>query len=153
MWYEILVKNQVADYFINGEPANEETAAQMRKEYADIVYGVTTAWTLCKDQKDDTVQEQIARLGESAYTAFDFCRSHMPFSAANSLSQILQSIRTQFHERFYDIDLSLLNEEQCAVLIMYPFWSRMGGSFEEEFLTRGDFKKYLCALKSKLEQK
>jgi hypothetical protein len=32
---------------------------------------------------------------------------------------------------------------------MYPFFSRMGGSFEKEFQESGGLKKYLLALKSK----
>ena len=53
----------------------------------------------------------------------------------------------------YAVDTELLTAEQCALLIMYPFWSRMGGSFEEHFYNSGRLKKYLCALKNKCDTK
>ena len=53
----------------------------------------------------------------------------------------------------YEVDISILNDNQIAVLIMYPFWSRMGGSFEKEFLDDGRLKKYLSALYKKANDK
>ena len=53
----------------------------------------------------------------------------------------------------YAVDTELLTAEQCALLIMYPFWSRMDGSFEEHFYNSGRLKKYICALKDKCDTK
>ena len=66
---------------------------------------------------------------------------------------IWNSIWSQSNARTYDLDTELLSAEQCALLIMYPFWSRMDGSFEEHFYNSGRLKKYLCALKNKCDTK
>ena len=49
----------------------------------------------------------------------------------------------------YDTPIEKLSDEQCAVLLVYPFWSRMDGGFEVSFRNDGRLKKYLLALKKK----
>ena len=66
-----------------------------------------------------------------------------------SLSNIWQTIPKGENRGHYEALPESLTAEQIAVLIMYPFWSRMGGSFETTFLDDGRLKKYLLALKKK----
>ena len=44
-----------------------------------------------------------------------------------------------------------MTAEELAVNIMYPFWSRMGGSFETDFAKNGNLKKCLLLLSSRLQ--
>ena len=67
--------------------------------------------------------------------------------------KIWQSVPNGENRGRYEIEPENLSAEQIAVLIMYPFWSRMGGSFEKEFLDDGRLKKYLSALHKKANEK
>ena len=44
-----------------------------------------------------------------------------------------------------------MTAEELSVNIMYPFWSRMGGSFETDFAKNGSLKKCLLLLSSRLQ--
>ena len=154
MWYEILVKNEFTDYFMNkhvfSNDVNEEKMMdQMLKGYADIVAGVTLAWTYSEYQKNDSFIEQIEKMEANTHFAFEFCHSRLHLTQAKSLSDIWKSIPTRLGQSQYDFDPALLNAEQIAVLIMYPFWSRIGGSYEKEFTKDGNLQKYLFVLNSK----
>lgn len=48
---------------------------------------------------------------------------------------------------YYEIDPEELQTEEVLFLIVYPFWSRMGGSHEEQFALNGRLGKYLRILK------
>lgn len=52
-------------------------------------------------------------------------------------------------EGWYSIEPDQLSVDDVAVLVLYPFWSRMGGSFEEQFALDGRLGKYLRILKEK----
>ena len=154
MWYEILVKNEFADYFMNqhefSNDANEEKMMyQMLKGYADIIAGVTLAWTYSEYQKNNFLIKQIQKMGADTHFAFEFCNSRLHLTQVKSLSDIWQSIPSPLGQSKYDTDPALLNAEQIAVLIMYPFWSRMGDSYEKEFTKDGNLQKYLLILNSK----
>ena len=154
MWYEILVENEFADYFINNDSclqdaAEKKKADEMLGGYSEIVYGATIAWDFYDDPKKERVREKLAGFSQNAVQAFDFCCSQIHLSQANFLHEIWRSISTNANESKYCVDASQLTAEQCAVLIMYPFFSRMGGSFEKEFQENGNLKKYLLILKNK----
>ena len=154
MWYEILVENEFADYFINNNPFSEDAAEKQKADemlngYSEIVYGVTTAWGFHDDIKKEKVRQSLVMLIPNAVRSFDFCCSQIHLSRAKFLHEIWHSISTNANESKYCVDLSQLTAEQCAVLIMYPFFSRMGSSFEKEFQENGNLKKYLLALRSK----
>ena len=153
MWYKILIENEYADYFINNESfliteSNEKTA-RMLGGYADIVSGVTYAWTYREGEKSDRLALAVKDMGADISRAFDFCCEHLHLTQTKALSDIWNSIPRENNESCYSVDVDYLNEEQCAVLIMYPFFSRMGSSFEKNFQESGDLKKYLLVLKSK----
>ena len=158
MWYEILTQNEFADYFINSDPLAKDTEEKQNADKAldglkKIVYGVTYAWT-CYDMPTDkdykgAYRDGLKYYGQIAVNAFDFCFSQIHLSKAKSLPEIWHSILNTPGESKYSVDLSKLTAEQCAILIIYPFWSRMGGSFEKDFQESGELKKWLIALKNK----
>jgi hypothetical protein len=151
MWYEILVKNNFADYFMNSDSnaQDESTTLQMLDGYADIVSGVTISWMFFDKRDPDFVSGIISNEDQHIKLAFEFCHSRLDSTTTTNLGEVWSSIPVNPDQSCYDIDTNLLNAEQCAVLIMYPFWSRMGGSFEKEFAIDGRLKKYLCALNNK----
>ena len=158
MWYEILTQNEFADYFINSDPLvqdaeEKQKADEMLEGLRKIVRGVTGAWT-CYYKPTDKDYKGVYRDGLKYYSqiavnAFDFCFSQIHLSKAKSLPEIWHSILNTPDESKYSVDLSQLTAEQCAMLIIYPFWSRMGGSFEKDFQESGELKKWLIALKNK----
>ena len=81
-----------------------------------------------------------------------FYKENQPSQDESYLAMIWHSIPTDQNTSCYDVDLEKLDAEQCAVLLMYPFFSRMGGSFEISFQEDGRLKKYLLALKEKSEK-
>ena len=158
MWYEILTENEFADYFINSDPlvqdiAEKQKADKMLDGLGKIVRGVTSAWTCYysppyKDHKW-VYRDGLKYYSQIALNAFDFCCNQIHLSKAKSLVEMWHSIPNPPGESKYSIDLSQLTAEQCAILIIYPFWSRMGGSFEKDFQESGELKKCLIALKNK----
>ena len=66
-----------------------------------------------------------------------------------TFEKILNLQRGSSITSLYELDPMSLSADQLAILILYPFWSRMGGSFETTFLDNGRLKKYLLALKKK----
>ena len=152
MWYDILVKNKYAEYFINSNGTEDaETTAKMIRGLAGIVSGATTSWAFCDRRYADFVAVATENMDADERLAFEFCHSNLDSTAITSLSDVWQSIPTEDGQFKYDVDVALLSAEQCAVLIMYPFWSRMGGSFEEQFAADGRLKKYLHALNKKIK--
>ena len=150
MWYDILVKNKYAEYFINSNGTEDaEATAKMLRGLAGVVSGATTSWAFCDRRDADFVAVATEYMDADEKLAFEFCHSNLGSTSTTSLSDVWQSIPTEDDQSKYDVDIELLSVEQCAVLIMYPFWSRMGGSFEEQFAADGRLRKYLRALNVK----
>ena len=147
MWYKILVENEIADYFINNDiftqnDAEIQKTEELLYEYTSIVNGVTMAWSFYNSKKKNEIAESLAKESPRSKHAFNYCCDRIRFSEAKNLGDIYRSIPI-------DADLELLSAEQCAVKIIYPFLSRMDGSYEKEFFMSGNFKKYLLVLKDK----
>ena len=85
-------------------------------------------------------------------TIMEITYGHINAPNGCRLSDYWNSIETN-GKPIYQVDISTLNDNQIVVLIMYPFWSRMGGSFEKEFLDDGRLKKYLSKLYKKSNDK
>ncbi|MBE6046130.1 MAG: hypothetical protein E7221_05445 [Clostridiales bacterium] len=61
---------------------------------------------------------------------------------------IAQKLRDEHPDEWrYEIAPEELQTEEVLFLIVYPFWSRMGGSFENRFALDGRLGKYLRILK------
>lgn len=155
MWYEILLNNEFADYFMNsdGLESNKEKDKKMLQDYEDIILGITYAWVFYEDKQAEKARKNIKSTDENILKAFEFCRSQMHLTETKALGDLWQSACKQFNVASpYEVDVELLSAEQCAFLIIYPFWARMGYSFLDEFQESGDLKKYLLALKRKKDR-
>ena len=49
----------------------------------------------------------------------------------------------------FECNIDELTADQLAVGMMFPFWSRMGGSFEDEFAESGRLRQFIMALYNK----
>ena len=155
MWYNILIEDEFIDYFSDESNTftiteNGQTVlAPIFARFADIVRGVTDAWTL-----SNIPNVNINPLRENypdAFRGYVFCKENQTSPDERYLAKIWHSVPNSENESRYDVDLEKLNAEQCAVLLMYPFYSRMNGSFEISFQEDGRLKKYLLALKKKAD--
>ena len=86
MWYEILVKNNFADYFVYNESnsQDEETMLQMLKGYADIVYGVTISWMFFDKRDPKFLAGLINNEDQYIKLAFEFCHSHLDSTTSSA---------------------------------------------------------------------
>ena len=155
MWYKIFIEDEFIRYF--GDEKNtfsitengQTVLAPTFSRFADIVTGVTYAWAL-PDIRDSSI-EHMKKMPD-IFRGFAFCRENQSLREETYLAKIWHSIPNEPNGSRYDVPLENLNAEQCAVLLMYPFYSRMGGSFELTFQKDGRLKKYLFALKEKAEE-
>lgn len=91
---------------------------------------------------DDTVFGEFRLLVNELTT--EFVKSEILSNEKNKLAVIWNTIP---HETSYQLEN--LTAEQIAVLLMHPFWSRMGGSYEIESFNSGELKRRIFALKEK----
>ena len=155
MWYKILIEDEFINYFSDESNTftiseNGQTVlAPIFARFADIVRGVTDAWTLSNIPNVNI--NPLRKICPDVFRGYVFCKENQGAQDEMYLTKIWQSIPIDQNQSHYDVDLDKLNAEQCAVLLMYPFYSRMGGSFEISFQEDGRLKKYLLALKKKAD--
>ena len=153
MWYDILIDNEFVEYFSNESNTfttiknGEKVLAPTFARFANIVAGVTYAWDFA--DIPNVILDHLKENEPDVFCGYVFCKENQASPDEMYLSKIWNSIPNSENESRYDVDLENLNAEQCAVLLMYPFFSRMGGSFEISFQEDGRLKKYLLALKKK----
>lgn len=146
-WYDILVRDEFIDYFSDESNEFYRTCdgevkyAPQFKRFCDVIYGITVAFNRFRP----SIYEHLKQTVPDVYEGCDFCKDKLP---EESLADYWRSIDDGDKGK-YSVDRSTLSAEQLAVLIMYPFWSRMGGSFEKDFLDSGMLKQYLLALKDR----
>ena len=149
-WYEVLIRDEFIDYFSNEKNTfykvidGREILEPQFDKFKEIIIGITHAAGFSEVPFFifEHMIEANMYLGYSYWTHYKILRE-------GSLSKIWKTIPNGKNGGHYEMEPELLTAEQIAVLIMYPFWSRMGGSFETTFLDDGRLKKYLLALKKK----
>ena len=155
MWYKIFVEDEFINYFSDESNTftiteNGQTIlAPLFSRFADIVTGVTYACTLSNIKQSNI--DHLKKNEPNIFRGYAFYKENQPLQDEMYLSKIWRSIPIGQNQSHYDVDLEKLNAEQCAVLLMYPFWSRMGGRFVISFQEDGRLKKYLLALKQKVD--
>lgn len=148
-WYEILIQDKFVDFFKNHNTevlasANGKDAAHpLFEEFRGIVLGMTMACSL-GDQNRKQISESLAKTSPHEAVGYDHFLDTCP-NGERRFADIWNSMQDP-----YETDVESLSAEQIAVLILYPFWSRMGGNFEEEFAKDGRLGRYLCLLKKKI---
>ena len=156
MWYDILIDNEFIEYFSNESNTftiienGQKLLAPTFSRFYDIVTGLTYACTLSNIKQSG--MDCLKQNEPDVFRGYAFYKENQPSQDESYLAMIWQSIPTDQNTSRYDVDLEKLDAEQCAVLLMYPFFSRMGGSFEISFQEDGRLKKYLLALKEKSEK-
>lgn len=148
-WYAILLQDRFISCFSDEtvyactSGQNFEVCESRRKELGVLVEDMMLAclWNTSRMENvpDDVLEHLKKRAG--------FC--HYLETAPNEPDYFNKVWKTI--DRPYEDDPELLTGEQLAVLVMMPFSSRMGGSFEEYFIRDGRMGRYLQALKRKTE--
>ncbi len=155
-WYDLLITKEFLDYFSNDDniyytvvnDKEEYNPQPLLKKFADTVTGITYAFARYSNSSELLLS--MKEKEPDIYNAYINCQKLMP--PIITLADIWQSIKIEENYSPYQVDIKSLNAEQIAVLILYPFWNRMGGSWEIDFLDSGRLKKYLLELKEKSEQ-
>ncbi len=152
MWYDMLIQDEFIEYFSNDNNVfytienDKEILAPTFLRFSNIINGIVTAWTF-NDLPIEKL-EPICEYDKEALSSLYFCRKQIE-NEKRSLPSIWHSIPCDPIYSRYNVNIDKLNAEQCAVLLIYPFLSRMDGSFELQFQQDGRLKKYLLALKEK----
>lgn len=158
MWYEIFVDDEFLDYFGNDNNVfftiedGKEVLAPTFLRFRKIVSGVTRAFA--HQSRAEYWMNELRDIGEyDMLQGFKFCFERI--SSLNfgkyHLVDIWHSIPRGERSK-YDVDTDDLSAEQCAVLIMYPFWGRMGIRDETSFQSSGSLKRFLFVLKEKVDK-
>ena len=151
-WYEVLIRDEFVDYFSNEKNKfykvidGREILEPQFDKFKEIIIGITQAAGF--GEAPFFIYEHIIETKPNMYLGYSYW-THYKNLREGSLTKIWQSVPNGENSGRYEIDPENLSAEQIAVLVMYPFWSRMGGSFETTFLDDGRLKKYLLALKKK----
>lgn len=146
-WYEILVEDEFVEFFTDPNmqlyvSANKQIPHHLFNEFREIVHGMTVACSFGESGR--TLLGKAADHNPVMVRAFNHYLETCP-DGQNRFANIWRTM-----EDHYEADPESLSAEQIAVLILYPFWSRMGGSFEEEFAQNGRLGKYLLVLRKKV---
>lgn len=147
-WYEILIEDEFINFFTDPNmqlyvSADKKVPHYLFDKFREIVHGMTTACSFGESGR--AMFEKSADRNPIMVRAFNHYLETCP-DGQNRFTNIWRTM-----EDHYEQDPETLSVEQIAVLILYPFWSRMGGSFEEEFAEDGRLGKYLLALQKKVK--
>ena len=155
-WYEMLIDQKFIDYFSNEEnifytKINDKIVkAPMFENFSDVVDGITMAQSYIHYGNADRYSNDhnFLRIPPYMYSGFRVAYEGL-LREQKDFEKILNLPHGSSTGSLYKLDPMALSADKIAVLILYPFWSRMGGSFEITFLDDGRLKKYLLALKKK----
>lgn len=156
-WYDLLITDEFVDYFSDDsnifytKKDNAEhgyTPQSIFAKFVDTVNAITYAFQRLSLSNDFFLSSFKNK--PVICDAYIRCQNSMPETI--TLADIWKSIKCDEGDTPYQVDVKTLNAEQIAVVILYPFWSRMGGSWEIEFLDSGRLKQYLLELKRKAQQ-
>lgn len=154
-WYETLIKKEFIDYFSNEENSfytvmdDQVIKDSIFNYFSDVVSGITMALNSvrysCVDRYSNDSLTNIPPYMYFGYrTAYDGLLREQ-----KNHENILRLQPGSSITSLYELDPMSLSADKLAILILYPFWSRMGASNEIGFLESGRLKKYLLALKAK----
>lgn len=148
-WYSELLKKEFVDYF-SDEDSIYFTVTAKGKIYNDIYdrFKKTVDWLLCFANYDndccfeDTLYYMIDDKEDDIYKLAEafFKREKRP-----DFKRIYHSIQ----DNVFNCDIESLSTDQLAVGLIFPFASRMGGSFEDDFAESGRLREFVLTLYNK----
>lgn len=134
MWYTLLLAEPYLYAFCSADPAADSLLQAYRDE---IIEPLTLAGMIsCFDKAEQTRSLNILSNRNGYKIICDFL----------SLCHYEPVDFSQHFRASREKDPTEMTKEELAVHIMYPFWSRMGGSFEQEFYTSGRLRTFLQRL-------
>lgn len=149
-WYCGLLTDEFMEFFSNEESVYFTVSSKGRlynKTYIKFVNTVDHIITLMGHDKisknfEDSLYYQLK---DKDLYAYRLAESFFADNKRPHFSDVYQSIRGNV----YNCDIDSLTDEQLAVGLTYPFCSRMGGSFEDDFAESGRLRRFLLSLYEK----
>jgi len=147
MWYDILIIPEYVNFF-NTFPINVRD--DRFDSFRNIIMGITIA-------KDGSFNDKLfsiysERINPLQVASVLFVQNAQKGEAIHIGRLIRESRDKIFMARLLN-DYSRFSEEELAAWIVYPFWSRMGGSFEIDSAEGGELGALLLELQKKRYQK
>ncbi len=149
-WYSGLLTKEFVDYFSdeNAVYFTETDSGKMYhdtfKRFRDAVRDLT-ALSLYKSFEESF----LSRITDKDEARFLYLRELAePFFGDErrpDFTEVYHSIKGNM----FECNIDELSADQLAVGMMFPFWSRMGGSFEDEFAESGRLRQFIMALYKK----
>ncbi len=147
-WFSELLKEEFVDYFKNEKSVYFTVTDQGKiydetfKKFRTIVNDLFLLFIAnnVDDEHYNRYKESAPELYELSGGFFKEKRNLL------SLGEIYRSIGNNV----FDCDIALLNADQLAAGLMFPFMSRMGGSFEDRFAESGRLREFILALYDKV---
>lgn len=145
-WYSGLITEEFVQYFKN-EDAIYFTVNSKGRLYNDIYL-----------KFNSTVQHFIAFINSDKFEENLYYGIKDEYPDLHKLAESFYNDknRPDFNEVYhsikgnvFDCDLDSLSADQLAVGLIFPFASRMGGSFEDEFAESGRLRQFVLALYDK----
>ena len=137
-WYDLLIADEYAEFF-NTLPIDRND--KRFSAYREIVSGITCANNgIGSDSRRDWL-DHYRPMERASALYFQSARQ----GAAVNFGQLFQSGIDDYSRNHWE----RLSDEQLAVQILYPFWSRMGGSFEIPFAESGKLGRTILELRKR----
>lgn len=142
-WFSELLKTEFIDYFKNKESVYFTVTNQSKiyhetfKKFRDVINDLFILF-IANDVDDEHYNEFKKRNPELYEISHGFFKEKRNFN----FSKIYKSIG----KNVFDCDITSLSVDQLAAGLMFPFMSRMGGSFEDSFAESGRLREFILAL-------
>lgn len=154
-WYEVLIREEFIDYFSDENNKfyfvvdGEEIKEPLFENFGYVISGIVAAsFAATAKRIDRYFHDEFYYM--HPYFYFGYRAAYEGFvHEQKDLNKVLELEPGSSITSLYKLDPMSLSADKIAKLLMYPFWSRMGGSYEINFLKSGNLKKYLLALKKK----
>lgn len=137
MWYTLLLAEPYVQAFC---AADAVATAQLQAYKDEIILPITLANTIASFEKVQQTRALHSLSNKKTYDLICDFLSLCHYEPVN-FSQCFRTSREKTPAE--------MTEEELAVRIMYPFWSRMGGSFEQAFYASGELRIFLQHLSTR----
>ena len=149
-WYNGLITKEFIDYFGNEDSIYFTVKSSGKiyndtfNEFKNVVQHLTafSQW----DNFEESLYYKIKDKDEELFSYFrNLAEPFFSDERRPDFKDVYHSIKGNM----FECNIDELSNDQLAVGLMYPFWSRMGGSFEDRFAESGRLRQFIMALYNK----
>ena len=145
-WFSELLNKEFIDYFKNEESVyftvtdKGKVYHEVFRKFSDVIHDLFML--LIANQVDDEHYNKYKEMEPELYeTSGGFVKEKRNLNWGEFYKSIGDNV--------FDCDIASLSADQLAAGLMYPFASRMGGSFEDKFAESGRLREFVLALNDK----